>query len=145
MFSSIQFAAVMVMTLLTMILAVLPQRVARNRMVDRSRWLMMEGTFLLAVHFALQYKLQLRTMGATQAVMLNLPFFIFVSILLSSALLYLQRRSSIRRHEWLVGAASWVATVAMLAIAAAANGGQILSDTPQIRLAEREQGASSTH
>ncbi len=136
MFRNMQFAAVMVMTLLTFVLTMLPQRVARNKIVDRSRWLMAAGTSLLAIHFVLQYKLQLRAMGVTQAVMLNLPFFIFATVLFSTALLYIQRRRSVNTHEWLVGVLAWIVAVAILAIAAATDGQPLLSDTPQIRMAE---------
>jgi len=131
-----QFTAVVVMTLLTTVMAVLPQRVARNRVTDRSRWLMAVATLLLAVQFALQYKLRLRDMGVTQAVVLNLPFFILASILLSMAILCLQRRGTIHRHEWMVGIATWGTTVAMLAVAAATDGMPLLNDTPQLRWAE---------
>ena len=121
MLSNMQFTAMMVMVLLTMVLAVLPQRVARNHVADHSRWLMAAATGLLALQFALQYKLKLRSMGVTQAVTLNLPFFIIASMLLSIALLYLQRQGRIQRQEWMVGVATWVVTVALIA-------GAVLSD-----------------
>ena len=136
MFRNMQFTAVMVMTLLTLMLAVLPQRVARDSIADRSRWLMTAGTFLLAVQFALQYHLQLRALGVTQAVMLNLPFFILATVLFSTALLNIQRRRSPHWHEWMVGVSAWVVTVIMLAIAAVTDGEPLMSDTPQIRMAE---------
>ena len=44
MISHMQFAAIMVMTLLTMVLAVLPQRVARQRVADRSLPIVNDGT-----------------------------------------------------------------------------------------------------
>ena len=135
MLSNIQFAAVMVMSLQTMVLAVLPQRVA-----DQARWLMTASTFLLALQFALQYKLKLHDMGVTQAVMLNLPFFILASILLSAALLYLQRKGHMHYYEWLVGVGVWATTVAMLIIASIIDGQPLLSDTPELRMAETAGG-----
>lgn len=140
MLSNIQFAAVMVMSLQTMVLAVLPQRVARQRVADQARWLMTASTFLLALQFALQYKLKLRDMGVTQAVMLNLPFFILASILLSAALLYLQRKGHMHYYEWLVGVGVWATTVAMLIIASIIDGQPLLSDTPELRMAETAGG-----
>lgn len=131
-----QFTAVIVLTLLTLVLAVLPQRAARQRVVDRSRWLMAAGTGLLAVQFLLQYKLRLRDMGVTQAVMLNLPFFILASTLLLAAVLSLQRRSGLRVREWLAGGLTWLTTMTLIATAALTDGQPLMSDTPQIRTAE---------
>ena len=140
MLSNMQFTAMMVMVLLTMVLAVLPQRVARNHVADHSRWLMAAATGLLALQFALQYKLKLRSMGVTQAVTLNLPFFIIASMLLSIALLYLQRQGRIQRQEWMVGVATWVVTVALIAGAVLSDGQPLMSDTKELRMAETTGG-----
>lgn len=135
MMGNMQFTAVMVMGLLTMVLAVLPRRVARQKVADKARWLMAASTLLLALQFALQYKLRLRDMGVTQAVMLNLPFFIMVSILLSVALLYLQRGGHIHYYEWLVGGVTWATTMVLLIGAKLIDGQPLLSESPELRTA----------
>ena len=84
-----QFTAIMLMALLTMKLLLLPGRVATNAVLNRSRWLMVVSTALLGVQFLLQLSLGLRTLGVTQAVMVNLIFFIPCSWLMSLAVLYL--------------------------------------------------------
>lgn len=87
----VQFAAIVLMVLLTLKLLMMPQRVSLNASMNKSRWLMTVGVALLGIQFLLQYLLQLRSMGIAQAVMLNLAFFVPVSWLFSLSLLYLQR------------------------------------------------------
>ena len=82
----IQFTAIVLMTLLTLKLLLLPGRVAVNPIVNKARWLMVGSTVLLGVQFLLQLTLGLRSLGVTQAVMLNLVFFIPCSWLMSLAI-----------------------------------------------------------
>ena len=93
--SSMQFAAVVLMALLTVKLLVL-QRGGKMESVlaRRSRRLMAAGTAVLALHFALQLKYGLRAMGITQAVALNLTLLIPASYIFAVAVLLLQRRAS---------------------------------------------------
>ncbi len=136
MLRNMQFSAMLVMSLLTLALAVLPRRVARQRVADRSRWLMAGATGLLALQFAIQYSLNLRSQGVTQAVILNLVFFIPASVLKLTAVLNLQRQGHILRREWLIGVMTWVVTVLLLAGAALLDGQPLFSDTSHLRIAE---------
>ena len=66
----------MLLTLLTLALVfLLPKWESFHPSVSRARRFMAAGTGLLAVQFLLQYLLGLRNLGVTQAVMLNLLFF----------------------------------------------------------------------
>ena len=101
-----QFAALVLMTMLTMKLLVLPRRAVSNPTMSTARWLMVGGTALLGVQFLLQFTLQLRTLGhVNQAIMLNLALFIPCSAMISLAVLYLQRQGRISHMERLIGAA----------------------------------------
>lgn len=131
-----QFVALVLMTLLTMKLLVLPRRAASNSAVSRARWLMAGGTALLGVHFLLQYRLGLREMGVTQAVMLNLFLFIPASWLMQMAVIYLQRQGRIWLWDKLVGVIAWGIVIVLLGVAAAIDGQPLLSDTPQLHYAE---------
>ena len=131
-----QFVALVLMTLLTMKLLVLPRRAASSTSLSRARWLMAGGTALLGVHFLLQYRLGLREMGVTQAVMLNLFLFIPASWLMQMAVIYLQRQGRIWLWDKLLGIIAWVLVIVLLGVAAAIDGQPLLSDTPQLHYAE---------
>ena len=72
----IQFAAIVLMTLLTLKLLTLNGRALKSDIINTSRWLMTVGTTLLLVQFTTQMTLGLRAMGITQGVMLNLLMFV---------------------------------------------------------------------
>ena len=132
-----QFCAMMLMSLLTLTLVfLLPQRAASDGVISRSRWLMAVATALLGVQFFLQYKLQLRAMGVTQAVMLNLLFFVPCSWLLSVSVLYLQRQGTVSRLEWLGGGVTWMAVILLLIGTALFDGKPLLSESRDMRVAE---------
>ena len=131
-----QFVALVLMTLLTMKLLVLPRRAASSTSLSRARWLMAGGTALLGVQFLMQYRLGLREMGVTQAVMLNLFLFIPASWLMQMAVIYLQRQGRIWLGDKLVGIIAWGIVIVLLGVAAAIDGQPFLSDTPQLRIAE---------
>ena len=133
---TMQFTAIVLMTLLTLKLLLLPGRVAANAVVNKSRWLMASGTALLGVQFLLQYSLSLRTLGITQAVMVNLVFFIPCSYMISMAVLYLQRQGRINRIDKLVGVLTWIAVMTIMCLAAAVDGKLLMSNTPELRNAE---------
>ena len=71
-----QFTAVVLMTLLTLKLMLLPGKVSVNPAANKSRWMMVAGTIVLVFQFLLQLIFGLRAMGVTQAAMLNLALFI---------------------------------------------------------------------
>ena len=132
-----QFTAVVLMLLLTIKLLFLRERRIKSRQARQARRLMTTGTALLALHFAIQLKTGLRLMGITQSVMLNLAMLIPASHLFARAILLLQRRGELSLADRWTGPAVWTVTMAMLAVAALTDGQPLLSDTLQLRLAER--------
>lgn len=67
-----QFSAIMLLTLLTLKLLLLPRKVGESPLASKARWLMTAGIILLDIQFLLQYTLGLRAMRVTQAVLVNL-------------------------------------------------------------------------
>ena len=132
-----QFTAVVLMLLLTVKLLFLRQWRIKSRYARQARWLMTGGTMLLALHFALQLTLGLRLMGVTQSVMLNLAMLIPASYFFARAVLLLQRRGLLSLADRWTGPAVWLVTMAMLAVAALTDGQPLLSDTLELRMAEK--------
>ena len=132
-----QFTAVVLMLLLTVKLLFLRERRIKSRQARQARRLMTTATVLLALHFAIQLKTGLRLMGITQSVMLNLAMLIPASHLFARAILLLQRRGELSLADRWTGPAVWAVTMAMLAVAALTDGQPLLSDTLELRLAER--------
>jgi AraC-like DNA-binding protein len=155
-----QFTAVVLMLLLTVKLLFLRGWRIKGREAQQARWLMVGGTALLALHFALQLKTGLRLQGVTQSVMLNLAMLIPASyffaravllltssssvatrqneqVLLRSLLRPLQRRGKLSLADRWTGPAVWAVVMTLLAVAALTDGRPLLSDTPQLRLVEK--------
>ena len=132
-----QFTAVVLMLLLTVKLLFLRDRRIKSRQARQARRLMTTGTALLSLHFAIQLNTGLRLMGITQSVMLNLAMLIPASHLFARAILLLQRRGQLSLADRWTGPAVWTVTMAMLAVAALTDGKPLLSDTLELRLAER--------
>lgn len=126
-----QFSAIVMMVMMCSALIVLmPGRVKLDRVINRSRWLMVGALGLIGVQFLVQYITQLRTMGVTQAVLVNLAFFVPASSLMNLTILNLQRQGRLTRFErWI-----WVGVALLvyicLAVAVATDGHPIgeLSD-----------------
>lgn len=95
----IQFATIVLMTLLTLKLLTLNGRALKSDIINTSRWLMTVGTTLLLVQFTTQMTLGLRAMGITQGVMLNLLMFVPTSWVFSLSLLYLQRQGHLNKWD----------------------------------------------
>jgi len=132
-----QFTAVVLMLLLTVKLLFLREWRIKSRQARQARWLMAGGTALMVVHFAIQLKTGLRLQGVTQSVMLNLAMLIPASYLFARAILLLQRRGNLSLADRWTGPAVWTVTMAMLAVAALTDGEPLLSNTPELRLAEK--------
>ena len=131
----IQFTALVLMTLLTMKLLILPRRAVSSYAVSRARWLMVGGTGLLGTQFLLQYMLRLRELGVTQAVMLNLSLFIPCSWMMSLAVLFMQK-GRISKKDRYIGLMVWALVLVMLSVAAIIDGLPLLSDSPELCWAE---------
>ena len=123
-----QFAAVMMMTLMSLaLIMLLPNRIREDRVANRSRWLMTTGLVLIGVQFLIQYVSGSRATSVQQAIMINLVFFIPAAALMSLSILNLERQGRISRLEWLVGAPTWLLALGLLAYG-------IASDEQQSRL-----------
>ena len=137
MMDNMQFTAVILMTLMTVALAAwMPRRLYYDKVANRSRWLMAAGLALLGVQFAIQYHHGFRSQGVTQAVFVNLLFFIPCSALLSLSMLNLQRQGRIRLTEWLAGPITLAIVATIMIGVGLSNGHQLMSDTPEMRNAE---------
>jgi AraC-like DNA-binding protein len=131
-----QFTAIILMSLLTLKLLLLPSKAIVSPVMRRAWWLMTLGTALIGVQFLLQYIFRLRAMGVTQAVMLNLALFIPCSWLLSLSLICLQRRGFICRSDRYVGLLTWVVALGLMAFAAATDGVPLLAGSEAMLRAE---------
>ena len=131
-----QFAAVTLMTLMAVALAIwMPKRVSDDRVVNRSRWLMVAGLVLIATQFLVQFIFGFRAMGVTQAVFVNILFFIPCSWLIALSLLNLQRQGRLSRTEWAAGPVTLVVAATVMLLCASTDDA-LLTDTPQMRNAE---------
>ena len=136
-----QFAAIVLMSILTLTLVfLLPKHSTSNVVISYSRWLMAGGTALLTVQFFLQYYFHFRQMGVTQGALVNLLFFVPATWLLSLSILWLQRQGRIDVHLWLPGLLAWILTSALLVIAAIINIHPLWNNTIQMRTAEYVSG-----
>jgi AraC-like DNA-binding protein len=135
-----QFTAMVLMLILASTLVVLlPRRVMNDSVLNRSRWLMVGGISLVAIQFMLQYVFGFRQMGVTQAVMVNLLFFIPCSSLFNLSILNLQQKGSLLRFDVLAGLATCVGAVIAIATAAYVSG-DALADTKVMQWAEYTSG-----
>jgi AraC-like DNA-binding protein len=135
--SEVQFTAVVLLSLMALALVILlPSYVGRDRVMNRSRWLMTAALALLAVQFLLQHSLKLRQMGVTQAVELNLVFFIPCSALLGLSVLNLQRQGRLSRMERWAAVPTWVAAMACLLWAETTDGQPLLAQSERMLWAE---------
>ena len=132
-----QFTAVMLMTLMTMSLTLwMPRRLTYDRVTNRSRWFLAAGLTLIGVQFALQYAFSFREQGVTQAVFINLLFFIPCSTLISLSILNLQRQGRIRLWEYLTGPVAWIAAATLMTAIGQMDGHPLMGNTPEMRNAE---------
>ena len=139
-----QFTAVTMLSLMAIALvAWLPRRVSRDKVANRSRWLMAAGLALLVVQFALQYALGLRQMGVTQAAMLNLLLFIPSSALLSLSVLNLQRQGRLTWVECWAAVPAWLLAAGLIAWGVASSDKPLLAASD--RLLNAEVGASAVY
>lgn len=111
-----QFSAiVMMMMMCSALIMLMPERVRRDPVINRSRWLMVGALGLIGAQFLVQYTFHLRAMGITQAVMANLAFFVPASSLMNITILNLQRQGRLTRFERWV----WVGVTFLVIIALA--------------------------
>ena len=110
-----QFTAVVLMMLMALTLAtLLPRRVVEDRVANRSRWLMTAGLTLIAVQFLIQYFSGLREENVSQAIIVNIAFFIPAAALMSLNIINLERQGHITRTEWIIGLVTWLVAMSLL-------------------------------
>lgn len=132
-----QFGGMLVMAMLTLMLVVcVPQGSNRHAGFVLARWLMVGGTSLLTVQFLLQHQLGLRQLGVTQGVLLNLLLFMPASMLISVAILSVQRQGRVNRGDWLLGTILFGAAALLLGLAVQTDGVPISEDSAMLRYAE---------
>ena len=118
-----QFAVIVMMVMMCSALVLLmPERVKRDKVINRSRWLMVGALGLIGAQFVVQYVMELRTMGVTQAVLANLAFFIPASSLMNLTILNLQRQGRLTRFERWAWTVVTLVVIIALAIAVATDG-----------------------
>ena len=132
-----QFSIVVLMTLMcSALVLLLPERVKQDRVVNRSRWLMACALGLIGLQFLIQYITELRSLGVTQAVLVNLAVFVPASALMSLSVLNLQRQGQLRNIEkwgW-IGVSLFVNGI--LAVAVATDGNPIERLSERVRTTE---------
>lgn len=132
-----QFSAIVLMSLLTLAqVFLLPKWVKGDAVLNRARRLFSSATALLAVQFLLQYIFKFREMGVTQAVAVNLLFFIPCGCLFCMALFCLQRSGHLGCRYWLPWLVLWLFTIALMVVAEYLNGWPMTFDTPMMYWAE---------
>ncbi len=132
MLKEFQFYSIMLMSLLTLTLVFLIPR--GDQKLQRSKWMAASGTGLMALQFLLQYIFGFRQMGVTQAVAVNLLFFIPCSCLFTLTILNLQRR--IGWKDCMPALISFGITLIALTWAELTDELPPFTDSPQMRIAE---------
>ena len=118
-----QFSAIVMMVMMCSALIVqMPGRVKHDTVCNRSRWLMVGALSLIGAQFVVQYLTQLRAMGITQAVLVNLAFFVPASSLMNLTILNLQRQGRLSRFERCIWIGVTLVVIASLAIAVMTDG-----------------------
>ena len=132
-----QFSAIVLMTLLTLALVfLLPRWESLGTPIRRTRRFMAGATSLLAVQFLLQYIFGFRTLGVTQAVMINLLFFIPCSFLFYLTMVSLLRNGKIQKRDWIPGTVTWIIVISMLVTAHLMDGQSWLAGSAEMHWAE---------
>lgn len=118
-----QFSAIVMMVMMcSALILLMPGRVKHDKVINRSRWLMVGALGVIGAQFVIQYLTELRTMGITQAVLVNLAFFVPASSLMNLTILNLQRQGRLTRFERWIWIGVTLLVTSGLAIAVATDG-----------------------
>ena len=118
-----QFSTIVMMVMMcSALILLMPERVKRDKVINQSRWLMVGALGLIGLQFLIQYVTQLRMMGITQAVLVNLTFFVPASSLMNMTILNLQRQGNLTRFERWGWVGVTILVTVVLAIAVATDG-----------------------
>lgn len=133
----LQFSIVVLMVLMcSALILLMPGRVKRDKVSNRSRWLMTGALALIGVQFLIQYVTGLRAMGVAQAVLVNIALLLPASGLMSLAILNLQRQGRLTTFErWLWPAVSLL-VIAVLAVVVWTDGHPLEQLSERVRWTE---------
>ena len=132
-----QFSIVVLTTLMcSALILLLPERVRRDKVINQSRWLMVGALGLIGAQFLVQYITQLRAIGVTQAVLVNLAFFVPASGLMSLTVLNLQRQGRLSKAERWVWLAVSLLVIGVLTVAIGTDGHPLALLSDRVRWVE---------
>ncbi len=138
---TLQFCAVVMLALLTFeLVLLLPRRVVANKILNRSRWFFATGVGLLAIQFLIQYIFGFRAMGVTQAVLINILFFVPCSIVFSMGMLNLQQQGRIERRQRAVATGATVSVWTLLGLGTMLDGTPLQEGSSLLRAMEYVSG-----
>ncbi len=89
--SSVRYVGVVPMIIIALMLALKNRGRVQSNVYNRSRWLLVMATLLLAAHFLIQYVWHLREQSVTLCWVVNLAFFVVITPLYNMAELNLLR------------------------------------------------------
>ena len=130
--------SIVVMTILmcSALVLLMPGRVKRDVVINHSRWLMVGALMLIGAQFLIQYITQLRTIGVTQAVLVNLTVLLPASALMDLSVLNLQRQGQLSKFEKWCGAGAWLIVVTVLAVTVLTDGNPLRKLSERVHLVE---------
>lgn len=132
-----QFSAIVMMVMMcSALILLMPERVKHDKVINQSRWLMVGALGLIGLQFLIQYVAQLRMMGITQAVLVNLLFFVPGSSLMNMTILNLQRQGILTRFERWGWVGVTILVTAVLAIVVATDGHPLAQLSERVLWAE---------
>lgn len=132
-----QFTGFILMSLMTVaLILLLPGKITRDRVANRSRWLIASAMGILGIQFLVQYIFGFRERGIVQAVMVNISFFIPCSWLFSLGVLNIQRRGQIDGFNLWGGVPTWLLTMTILVIAILTDNHPVMAESSRLLWAE---------
>ena len=133
----LQFSAVVIMVMMcSALILLMPERVRRDKVSNRSRWLMVGALGLIGAQFLVQYITHLREQGVTQAVLVNLTFFLPGSALMCLSVLNLQRQGRLTAFERWIWVVCWLVVTCGLAVAVLTDGNPLSQLSNRVRWTE---------
>lgn len=136
-----QFLAIVMMSILTAKLLLLPERTLAKTSLGRARWLMTASMALLTIQFLLQYALHLRSTGhVAMAILINLAFFIPVTSLLTIGILYVVRPTHVTKLDKLILIPTWFGALGFLSYGLADGSTPFETETMRLKWCEAAAG-----
>lgn len=116
--TEVQMLSIVLTALITVVLLFfLPNKKKAGKVFDTAAKLLACGTFLITIHFIIQYSIHKdATPSPVLRTIINLSFGIPLSAFLNLSLLYLQRRCAIKKWEWLFAPLVFLCAITVLTI-----------------------------